>query len=401
MTMDSDAELRATYADLLEREADAQLVHLIDHLDTGYRVVDHGAMPLPPRLSPRSRDRWGRPPWYGGTLRDRPRHVLRYGPLIGLSALTVVLAIAVLLFNQAVASDNILDLGKPTSDVPTNYRFPLSGFHRAGPFLRSHGRPELLWIGTAWPGDTPSDFERWPLIKALTQFGSFFGIAPARPSCGQPVSGFVSNGKPTTETPCSPPTFDWSHARYTSRYITFVPRDVIDARGHASFHLTAPEVRLFDRYVRLKPGNSLAALSASIYIGPTVNMTAKQELNHYPLIDIGRYLQTVSQVPLSGDLTGYPAWYPAGYKDPTHAIPPALYYFHVLTFDQVRSALARGKLLTIPGPSGYPPTTYPGLIPDVNAEANVITALICHADGSKPGKVCGRPVIRTLLKHVK
>jgi hypothetical protein len=27
-------------------------------------------------------------------------------------------------------------------------------------------------------------------------------------------------------------------------------------------------------------------------------------------------------------------------------------------------------------------------VQDVNAEANIITALICHADGSRPGKAC-------------
>jgi hypothetical protein len=40
------------------------------------------------------------------------------------------------------------------------------------------------------------------------------------------------------------------------------------------------------------------------------------------------------------------------------------------------------------------------LIPNINAEANVMTALICHADGSKPKSVCGRPVIKSLLRHV-
>jgi hypothetical protein len=43
----------------------------------------------------------------------------------------------------------------------------------------------------------------------------------------------------------------------------------------------------------------------------------------------------------------------------------------------------------------------PTLISDVSAEANVITALVCHADHMQPKRVCGRAVIRKIVKHVK
>jgi hypothetical protein len=40
-------------------------------------------------------------------------------------------------------------------------------------------------------------------------------------------------------------------------------------------------------------------------------------------------------------------------------------------------------------------------VEDVNAEANIITAFVCHADGHKPVSVCSRPVVKRILKYVK
>lgn len=42
-----------------------------------------------------------------------------------------------------------------------------------------------------------------------------------------------------------------------------------------------------------------------------------------------------------------------------------------------------------------------GFVQDVNAEANVITALICHANRGAPHSVCGRPVIRSIVSHLR
>ncbi len=86
----------------------------------------------------------------------------------------------------AMAASTNPNLGPPTNTFSANPYFPLSGFQKTGPDLRSHGLPELLWIGTAWLGDPDSDWERWPVIKALEQFGTFSNLVPARPVCGKP-----------------------------------------------------------------------------------------------------------------------------------------------------------------------------------------------------------------------
>jgi hypothetical protein len=63
-----------------------------------------------------------------------------------------------------------------------------------------------------------------------------------------------------------------------------------------------------------------------------------------------------------------------------------------LSFSTVLRSLQRGRAV------GKAPQS---LIQDYNAEANVITALICYADHLQPKAVCGRSTIRTILKHVK
>ncbi|GAC1471827.1 MAG: hypothetical protein PVSMB7_23940 [Chloroflexota bacterium] len=40
------------------------------------------------------------------------------------------------------------------------------------------------------------------------------------------------------------------------------------------------------------------------------------------------------------------------------------------------------------------------LVPAINAEANSITAFICHSDGMRPHAVCDRPAIRHIISHL-
>jgi hypothetical protein len=63
-----------------------------------------------------------------------------------------------------------------------------------------------------------------------------------------------------------------------------------------------------------------------------------------------------------------------------------------LPFAVIQQSLQRGKSV-----GGAVPT----LVPDVNAEANIITALICHADARHPASLCARPAIRAILQNVR
>jgi hypothetical protein len=92
----------------------------------------------------------------------------------------------------------------------------------------------------------------------------------------------------------------------------------------------------------------------------------------FPLVLIGGYLEIGAQIAIPGDLTdimGRP-----------------------LSFSTVQRSLQQGR------PMGRTPSSF---VHDYNVETNLITALICHADGRRPASVCGRPVIKTILKRVK
>lgn len=301
--------------------------------------------------------------------------------------LTGLVAVCLLGAAAAHAATGVLDLGRPTSNVSTNPRLPLSGFHRTGIVPRAGRIPALVWLGTAWQGDSLSSVERWPLVKALQFFGSFTGMASVVPQCLKDVEpSLVQRGATVTYSLCGPPTFDWSRARYHSRYLTFIHADLIDNAGQVSAHLSPIEARFYDRYVRQKPGLTSKSIAGSI-----VNYEVPTSLpdHAFPLLAAGGYVQTQSAMPLIGDFTQQ-RWMGTPSEDFTHGLPFMLYYDH-LTFDQARSALASGKS----------PSKYPGLVADVNAETNVITAIICHADGGKPEQVCSRRAIKSILKHVK
>ncbi len=402
--MDSNDELRSRYRELLEDPDDARRLRLLRYLDAGYRVVHYGLVAppqstrqnpfmslMPQPVAQESAQDSQNPEPHIHTM--PPRRLGRYFAFIAVALL--MLAVGVTLTFAA----GILNLGKPTAATLPNPNFPLSGFHKAGPVLHSHGLPELLWIGTAWPGDASSDWERWPVIKALEQFGTLSNVGPGPTGCGKPEIVGGSRANPILATPCSLPTPDWTHARYVSRYVAFRVRDMLDTKGHVFQPLNSVETKLFNRYVRQATGNSAAAIGASIntfYISaPTLNSTS----HLFPLLSIGGYLQTVTQSPFVGDLVPNPQ--SSEGPPPRSNELPFVYYLQPLSFDTVRRALATGKTPSAPAFYYEPATSFPSLVPDINAEANVITALICHADGRKPASVCTRPIITQLLRNVK
>ncbi len=392
MTMDSGRDESDFHDDLLDGQHDGRRRRLLRQLDAAHSVVERGLISLPPearhtllslstRRARQSRSRRRL------LLRGRGLHTSRLRWRLGVPvSIVAVLAVCASL---AIAATTIFNLGKPTNSTSSNPYFPLSGFHKTGPFLRSHGVPELLWIGTAWPGDASSDWERWPVIKALQQFGTLSGIVAARPTCGKyrAIVGNGGNGY-VYASPCSLATPDWTRAHYFSPYVVFRHRDVIDGRGRLFQMLDSVESGLFDRYVRQQPGNSAGAVGSSIFTYPSLGVPQ----HYFPLLSVDGYLQTVTQTSFSGDMAP-----PLSGSDTEGAGSgpgakglPATYYFRPLSFNAVRDALITGKAPSVPAYYNLAASTFPSLVSDVNGEANIITALICHADGKKPANVCGR-----------
>jgi hypothetical protein len=99
--------------------------------------------------------------------------------------------------------------------------------------LRAGSKPELLFIGAQY--SPYSAAERWAVVKALGQFGTFSGLRTGESQSGQ--SGFQLL-----------PTFDLLHARYRSAYVAFDHKDLEDRGGSPLQKLSREEAKLFDLY---------------------------------------------------------------------------------------------------------------------------------------------------------
>jgi hypothetical protein len=344
------------YGDLMGDDRDPALLRAVTALD-----VLAGAPAPSPQLSARIDRALEAAGPERGALRWRNRRLL--APL-------AFLLIAAILAGGVIAANNVVNLGKPGNVVSPLDAFPLSGFHRVhGPLLS--GKPtQVLFIGTLHRYDAMSQAERWPMLKALEQFGTFSGVKAVDRDCSRPTPSGV----------CSDPTFDWSRARYVSKYLTFLHVDLLSANGKPYQKLTSRELALYNRYARAGAGGgTIDPYGAYVTMSASLSPTSSHAL---PLIVIGHYVQTISQIVLPGDFLI------ANTPLPVNSTTPV--GMQGLPFSEVHSDLLHGS----------DPTAV-HLVEDVNAETNIITALICHADGGRPGSVCSRPVVKRIAKYIK
>jgi len=273
------------------------------------------------------------------------------------------------------AASDVTNLGVPTAAAPSSVAYGLGVRHlRAA--VRAGAKAELLFLGTLV--DDGSAAERWPVAKALNQFDALSGVSSVisrdclyqvvalvpRLQCGPTEEhGFITGLA----------TFDWSHAVYHSRYLTFVHKDLIDQNLRMRAKLSPLERSLFSKYVTLPGFNGYHDTVWHTALD-THTVQALQHASHqFPLLAVGRSVETGNNVAISGDLNSSTGR-------------------TVLPFTAVQQSLMSGHA------QGGAPAT---LVPDYNVETNVITALICTADGLQPRAVCGRPVIRTILTALK
>jgi len=367
----SDHTIRTRYADLLDNENDAADIRLLAYLEAGYTSVT-----VPPALqrhspSPTVSHAGPRP---GLAVACRPGrwriHTKLYAALAVAVAAVIVAATSVTMAGSRQTS--ITDLGPPTNARP---QFPpTGGFRRIKTALTSHGLPELLFIGTLI--EPSSAGERWAVVKALNQFGTLSNVAPV-------VTRRCSyhNGLPGSQAQCEPAvmrgfvtgvaTYDWSHAVYHSRYVVFVHKDLIDQNLQMRQTLTPLERSLFTRYVAFTGFSNWhdTVWHTAVDDQSGGNQSPRQQ---FPLVVISRYLQSNAQVAIYGDLA-----------DVMGRVN--------LPFATIQQSLQKGR------PQDH---AEPSLITDYNAEANLLTAFICHADGSRPAQVCHRSVIRSILKLI-
>jgi hypothetical protein len=369
----SEHELRRAYPDL-PIEDDPVMLRVVRDLDAAYRrprfpqqtppamlhahgssepaavpmaaVHPRGLRTLLPRKSRRARARPAR--WM-------------FRPMVVVTVLLTVTAV--------LAAGSQINLGKPTNAVsPLDY-FPLDNFRPTHATLRQYGLPEFLFLSVKH--DPVAGVQSWPIVKALEQFGTLSGVTPIERACHN-VPGF---GRLPGGVSCSFPALNLSRAVYRSRYLRFVygiaggytnkpvryPGPL--PRFRWSRGLPAQEKALFQRYActpRREPCT-----------GPTARVAEYLEIP-------GSYFQTSTQFMVPNEIT-LPV---ATMTDSLDATP---------TFAQVQRALVSN---TEPAPNTV-------LVLYINAESNILTALLCHADGKRPATVCAQPAIQAILKHVK
>jgi thiol-disulfide isomerase/thioredoxin len=164
----------------------------------------------------------------------------------------------------------------------------------SGPPLTSGGKPELLYIGANFCPFCAA--ERWPMIIALSRFGTFSGLSTIHSSS-------------TDEYP-NTPTFTFYGSSYQSKYLSFI--SVEETTNYRQGNSTSPDVP----YVTLQtPTAAEQALLAKYDTGP--------DGGSIPFLDLGNKYVEVGNLPPYGpqDLSGK-TWsqVAAALRDPSSAI---------------------------------------------------------------------------------
>lgn len=217
------------------------------------------------------------------------------------------------------------DIGSATA-TGGGYLTPLTGSA-----LTADGKPEVLYIGADFCPYCAA--VRWPLIVALSRFGTFSGLTTTRSA--------VEDGAGNAEVYPSTPTWTFSGASYTSKYLTFTGVEL---------YTNIPD-KSTGGYTTLQP---LTSAQQAV-------MSASDPSGGFPYINIGgAYLQLSVLSPYT---------------------PQDL---HGLTWAQITAAVR--------DPSS-------ALGQEIDGSANYLTAAICKVTGDQPASVC-TPAITALQSHL-
>lgn len=100
------------------------------------------------------------------------------------------------------------------------------------PALTSNGKPEILYAGAEYCPFCAA--ERWPMVMALSKFGTFSNLASTKSS--------------STDTNANTPTFSFYGSSYTSPYLQFTSVELENRAGKTLQTPTASQKTLIDTY---------------------------------------------------------------------------------------------------------------------------------------------------------
>jgi hypothetical protein len=110
--------------------------------------------------------------------------------------------------------------------------YPPQALPSRNPVLTLGGKPEILYIGAEYCPFCAG--ERWPLVMALSKFGTFGNLRGTSSSA--------------TDRYASTPTFTFYRSTYTSKYLTFVPVELETNTGNPLQRPTPHQVALLTRW---------------------------------------------------------------------------------------------------------------------------------------------------------
>jgi thiol-disulfide isomerase/thioredoxin len=147
----------------------------------------------------------------------------------------------------------------------------------SGPVLTSGGKPELLYVGANFCPFCAA--ERWPMIIALSRFGTFSGLSTTHSS--------------TTDEYPGTPTFTFYGSSYRSKYVSFVP--VEETANYRQGNSASPSVP----YVTLQTPTAAEQALLDKY-------DPGSDGNSIPFIDVGNKYVEISNLAPYGpqDLSG-------------------------------------------------------------------------------------------------
>jgi thiol-disulfide isomerase/thioredoxin len=195
-----------------------------------------------------------------------------------------------------------------------------------GSGLTSGGHPEMLYMGAEYCPYCAA--ERWPMIVALSRFGTFTGL--------QTIHSAAHDGSGIAEPNPNTPTWTFVHAKFTSNYLTFTPVEM---------ETNIPDPTTGDYTTLETPTKAEDALIDKYDAPPYVSQESEGAI---PFVDFG------NQYMISG----------ASYDSST---------FPSMTWAQIASDLKN--------PSN-------SVAKSVDGTANYMTAAICKLTNNQPATAC-------------
>lgn len=186
---------------------------------------------------------------------QRRKRLIAAGSAVGVVVLVIAILVAVKLTAPTKKSTSVASSTASTSLVNAVTGVPPATLDKVGKgsvatppkatsgqavLKNSEGKPIVFYLGAEYCPYCAA--ERWPMIVALSRFGTFQNLS-------------TTSSSPTDTFP-NTPTFTFHGATYTSKYLDFQPKEVQSDAGVPLETLTSDQQKLVDQFDPPPPGQT-------------------------------------------------------------------------------------------------------------------------------------------------